>query len=274
MMNSIRQPVVAGLFYPSDADILRADIQNLISAVEVKSIPSNIFGIVSPHAGYIYSGATAAYGFNLLRGKNYNKVIIISPSHREYFPGVSIFSGDAYKTPLGTVEVDKEFSKRLIDGSKTIFFGMEGHRQEHSIEVQIPFLQTVLTNFKIIPIVMGDQSKVYVDDLADQIAKTVDDETVIIASSDLSHFYSKKKAFELDTVVAKHISDFDYDNFQYDLDKRKCEACGGGPIVVLMKAAAKLHKNNSIILNRSDSGDVIGDHSEVVGYISAAIYGD
>lgn len=274
MMNNIRQPAVAGLFYASDTDMLRADIQNLLAAAESKHVLTNIFGIVSPHAGYIYSGETAAYGFNLLRGKNYRKVVIISPSHREYFSGISIFNGDGYKTPLGIVEVDKELAQKIIEGSKTIFFGMEGHRQEHAVEVQIPFLQTVLTNFKIIPIVMGDQSKVYVDDLADQIAKTVDNETVIIASSDLSHFYSKKKAFELDTIVAKHISDFDYDNFQDDLDKRICEACGGGPIVVLMKAAAKLHKNKSIILNRSDSGDVSGDHSEVVGYLSAVIYGD
>lgn len=273
-MNSIRQPAVAGLFYPSDAHKLRTDVKNMLLSSESDLDISRVFGIVSPHAGYIYSGGTAAFGFNLLKNKKYNKVIIISPSHREYFPGNSIYNGDAYQTPLGLVNIDKELAQKIAEGSKTVFLGMEGHRQEHAIEVQIPFLQTVLTDFKIVPIVMGDQTKAYVDDLASQIAKAVDDDTVVVASSDLSHFYSKQKAFQLDSIVAKHISNFDYDKLQSDLDTRKCEACGGGPIVVLMKAASLLDKNKSMVLNRSDSGDVSGDDSEVVGYLSAAIYGD
>ena len=273
-MNSIRKPAVAGLFYPSDANKLSTDIENMLAASEGDLNISQVFGIVSPHAGYVYSGGTAAYGYNLLKNKNYRKVIIISPSHREYFPGSSIYNGDSYQTPLGVVDVDKEIAQKIVEGSKTIFLGMEGHRQEHAVEVQIPFLQMILKDFKIVPIVMGDQGRVSVDDLADQIAKAVDNETVIVASSDLSHFYSKKKAFELDSIVAKHISDFDYEQLQDDLDSRKCEACGGGPIVVLMKAASKLHKNKSMLLHRSDSGDVSGDNSEVVGYLSAAIYGD
>lgn len=274
IMNNIRQPAVAGLFYPSDSNELRAEIQNMLAYAETKPVDAKIFGIISPHAGYIYSGRTAAYGFNLLKNKNYNKVIIISPSHREYFSGSSIYNGNAYKTPLGVVEVDKELAKKIIEGSKSIFFGMEGHRQEHAIEVQIPFLQTVLKDFKIVPIVMGDQGKVFVDELAEQISKAVDEETVIVASSDLSHFYTKQKAFELDSVVAKHISNFNFEKLQDDLEHRKCEACGGGPIVVLMKTADLLDKKKSILLNRSDSGDVSGDNSEVVGYLSAAIYGD
>ena len=273
-MNNIRPPAVAGLFYPSDSYKLRTDINNMLSTVESKPFAKHIVGIVSPHAGYVYSGKTAAYGFNLLKNKNYDKVIIISPSHREYFAGASIFNGDAYETPLGVVEIDKELAQKIIEGSKTIFFGMEGHRQEHAIEVQIPFLQTVLTDFKIVPIVMGDQGEVFVDDLANQIAKAVDDKTLIVASSDLSHFYSKQKAFELDSIVAKHISDFDYEKLQNDLNSRKCEACGGGPIVVLMKVAGLLNKKKSMLLHRSDSGDVSGDNSEVVGYLSAAIFGD
>jgi len=273
-MNNIRPPAVAGLFYPSDSYKLRTDINNMLSMVESKPFAKHIIGIVSPHAGYVYSGKTAAYGFNLLKNKNYDKVIIISPSHREYFTGASIFNGDAYETPLGVVEIDKELAQKIIEGSKTIFFGMEGHREEHAIEVQIPFLQTVLTDFKIVPIVMGDQGEVFVDDLANQIAKAVDDKTLIVASSDLSHFYSKQKAFELDSIVAKHISDFDYEKLQNDLNSRKCEACGGGPIVVLMKAAGLLNKKKSMLLHRSDSGDVSGDNSEVVGYLSATIFGD
>jgi AmmeMemoRadiSam system protein B len=273
-MNSVRQPAVAGLFYPSDSFKLRTEINNMLSGIESKPFTKKIVGIVSPHAGYIYSGQTAAYGFSLLKDKDYKKVIIISPSHREYFPGVSIYNGDAYKTPLGAVEVDKVLAKRIVDGSKIVFFGIEGHKQEHAVEVQIPFLQVVLKQFRIVPIVMGDQGKPYIDDLAQQVANAVAEDTLIVASSDLSHFYSKDKASELDSLAAQDISDFNYDKFVSDLEKGKCEACGGGPIAVLMKAAAMLHKNKSMLLNRSDSGDVSGDNSEVVGYLSAVIYGD
>lgn len=271
-MKNIRQPAVAGLFYPSNSSELRNDILSLLSSAENETVPANVFGIVSPHAGYIYSGHTAAFGFNLLKERNIDKVIIISPSHREYFPGISVYDGDAYQTPLGVVDVDKELAGKIVEGSKSIFFGREGHRQEHAVEVQIPFLQMVLNDFKIVPIVMGDQNKVFVNELANQISKAVDDKTVVIASSDLSHFYPKDKAYELDSIVAKHISEFDYEKLQNDLDTRKCEACGGGPIVALMRSAALLGKKKSLILNRSDSGDVSGDNSEVVGYLSAAIY--
>lgn len=271
-MNTVRQPAVAGLFYPANSERLRMDIQSMLSAVKTKQLPSKVFGIISPHAGYIYSGTTAAYGYSLLKGSNFKKVIIISPSHREYFSGASIYNGDAYKTPLGVVEIEKELAQKIVDESKSIFWGMEGHRQEHAIEVQIPFLQLVLDDFKIVPIVMGDQGKIFVDDLAEQIAKAVDAETVIVASSDLSHFHSKKKAFDLDSIAAKHVSSMNYEGLQSDLDNRKCEACGGGPMVVLMKAAFLLNKRKSVLLDRSDSGDVSGDNSEVVGYLSAAIY--
>lgn len=273
-MNGIRQPAVAGLFYPEDLFKLRNEVQALLSQTEPEINFPNIFGIVSPHAGYIYSGRTAAFGFNLLKNKGFEKVVIISPSHREYFAGASIYTGDAYKTPLGTVEIDKELAQKIVAGSKTISFGIEGHRQEHAVEVQIPFLQLVLNNFKIVPIVMGDQGKVFVDDLAMQIANAVDGKTVIVASSDLSHFYNKQQADKLDSIIEERIAAFDWENLQYDLDTKKCEACGGGPIVVLMKAAALLGKKKSIILNRSDSGDVSGDNAEVVGYLSAVIYGN
>ena len=271
-MNNVRQPAVAGLFYEANPQKLREHINDLLSTAESKKINNKIFGIVSPHAGYIYSGLTAAYGFNLLKGKDYTKVVIVSPSHREYFAGSSIFNGDAYQTPLGTVEIDKDLAQKIVGGSRTISFGLKGHGQEHAIEVQLPFLQSVLSEFKIVPIVMGDQSKIFVNELAEQIASAADEKTIVIASSDLSHFYPKKKAYELDSIVAQNIIDFNYKKLQGDLDNRICEACGGGPIVVLMRASALLNKKNSMLLNRSDSGDVSGDNSEVVGYLSAVVF--
>jgi hypothetical protein len=121
---------------------------------------------------------------------------------------------------------------------------------------------------------MGDQAKLFVDELAERLTKIIDEETVIVASSDLSHYHSKKKADELDSIIESSIRDFDYDNLQKYLDTGICEACGGGPIIAMMKAAALKNKQNSIVLNRSDSGDTTGDFNEVVGYLSAVVYGE
>lgn len=273
-MSYIRPPQVAGYFYPSDPEKLRKDIRLLLDVTKAKEKVNNIFGIVSPHAGYVYSGKTAAYAYNLLIGKKYKRVVIISPSHSEYFPGISIFEGDAYETPLGMLQVDKEFINKLQTDDGVIFQGFEGHRREHALEVQLPFLQSVLEEFKIVPVVMGDQSKKNIDTLAKKLAEVADDATLIVASSDMSHFYSKSKADKLDSVVEKRVREFNFESLQNDLDTRNCEACGGGPIVVLMKAAKLKNITHSMVLHRSDSGDVTGDNDEVVGYLSAVVYGD
>lgn len=268
----IRHQQVAGYFYPAEKDKLQNEISLLLKVAKQERTFNKIFGIVSPHAGYVYSGRTAAYVYKLLENKNYDSVIVISPSHSEYFPGISIYDGDAYETPLGIVEIDQEISSKLVENSKLIFRGIQGHRSEHALEVQIPFLQSVLKNFKIVPIVMGDQSKMFVDHLAKKIAEVVNDKILVVASSDMSHFYNSEDANRLDSVVEKRINDFDFEQLQKDLDDRKCEACGGGPITALMKAAALRNINKSVVINRSDSGDVTGDKSEVVGYLSAVIY--
>ena len=270
----IRHQQVAGYFYPAEKDKLQKDIALMLQAARSEKSFKKIFGIVSPHAGYIYSGKTAAFVYNLLKDKTYKTVIVISPSHAEYFPGISIYDGEAYETPLGLVEIDQQMVNKLVENSKIVFRGIQGHRKEHALEVQIPFLQSVLKDFKIVPIVMGDQSKMFVDELAEKISKFVDDETLVVASSDMSHFYSSDEADRLDSVVEKRINDFDFDQLLLDLDDHECEACGGGPIVAMMKAASLKSITNSLVINRSDSGDITGDKSEVVGYLSAVVYQD
>jgi len=173
---------------------------------------------------------------------------------------------------MGIVEVDKELRNKFIAESKNIFTGLAGHRAEHALEVQLPFLQFLYPDIKILPIVIGDQSKVFVDELAEKLAEVYDENTLIVASSDLSHFYTREQANKLDSIVAERITAFEYDKLQTDLEKRNCEACGGGAIVALMKAAAKHNKTNAKVIHRSDSGDTTGDTSEVVGYLSAVVY--
>ncbi|MGE5353287.1 MAG: AmmeMemoRadiSam system protein B [Acidobacteriota bacterium] len=271
-METVRPPAVAGMFYPADEKKLKDEIRFLLDAAGSEETPGNVTAIVVPHAGYIYSGRTAAYAYNMIRNKNYETVVVISPSHREYFPGVSVYGGDAYRTPLGVIPVNKTMREELTRDAKLIFQGFEGHRQEHALEVQLPFLQMVLKNFSILPIVIGDQKEEFLNELSDRLSKVVNDKTLIVASSDLSHFHSKMEADRLDSIVEKRIRQFDYKTLLRDLHNNNCEACGGGPIVAAMRTADLLNVRNVKVLNRSDSGDVTGDNSEVVGYLSAVIY--
>jgi len=271
-MQAIREPSVAGMFYPAGENQLREQLELLFDVASNEKKYMNVFGLIAPHAGYIYSGKTAAYGYNAISNNNYKKAIVISPSHREYFPGISVYDGDAYKTPLGIVEIDKELRENFTKESKTIFSGTEGHKAEHALEVHLPFLQFLYPSIQILPIVIGDQSKPFIHELSEKLVKVYDENTIIVSSSDLSHFYSREKANELDSTIANRISAFEFDELQTDLEKRNCEACGGGGIVAMMQAASKLNKTNSKIIDRSDSADTSGDTSEVVGYLSAIIY--
>lgn len=271
-MSNFREPAVAGVFYPDKKE----DLQNVISLFLESYTPlenfENIFGIIAPHAGYMYSGKTAAYAYNTIKNKNIKKVIIVSPSHREYFQAISVYPGAGYNTPLGDVKIDKTLRNALIADNKFIKPMINGHKQEHSLEVHLPFLQSVLSDFEIVPLVIGDQKRVYIDALAETLAKFYNEETLIVASTDLSHFHSREKATELDKLVISSVASFNYDKLQLDLETKNCEACGGGGVVALLKAAEIAGFNNASILNYSDSGDVSNDLNEVVGYFSAVIH--
>ncbi len=271
-MNLIRKPAVAGLFYPDNEKDLRNNIVNLMNKARSEFETKNILGIISPHAGYIYSGYSAAHGFNALKQKKFNTAVILSPSHSEYFPGISVYSGDAYQTPFGLIPININKRKILSAGNEEIFEGIEGHRKEHAVEVQLPFLQVINKEFDIVPVVIGDQSKKYIDIVADKLVDIIDDKTIVVASSDLSHFYDKATADKLDSIVQSRIENFEFDELQSDLEKNKCEACGGGAIVALMKSAYQVNFRKSKILSRTDSGDFSGDNRRVVGYLSAVVY--
>ncbi len=272
-MEEVRTPAVAGLFYPGDKEHLERTVTELL----VENIPhgnyENVIGVVAPHAGYPYSGKSAAYAYNVLKDLEFNKAIIISPSHREYFEGCSIYCGDAFRTPLGDVPIAKELKDNIIKNGKYIIEGYTGHREEHAIEVHLPFLQMIKRGVEIVPIVMGDQRGPFVNDLATAILEAYDSETIIIASSDLSHFHSKEIAGMMDSLIMKRVSDFDYEKLLEDLAERNSEACGGGAIAVLMKVADFLGRRKTDILSYTDSSEVTGDDSGVVGYMSAVFYG-
>jgi AmmeMemoRadiSam system protein B len=260
------------MFYPSSPSKLKDQITQFLDETKSMEEFSPLAGIVVPHAGYQYSGRTAAYAYNTIK-KACHTVIILSPSHREYFPGISIYGGDAYKTPLGSAPINKLIRERIIFNSRNIFEGTDGHRNEHAVEVQIPFLQVVLHDFTIVPIVIGDQRRSFLDELAYKLSDVMDENTIMVASSDLSHFFPREAADKLDKRIEDRINNFDYDGLMKELESSQCEACGGGAIVSMMKAADLRQIKKSKVLARTNSGDMTGDYSEVVGYLSAVVYG-
>ncbi len=270
-MNQIRNAAVAGMFYPGSENQLRKEITFMLEDAADYGEYKGIAGIVVPHAGYVYSGRTAAAAFKLLK-KKYNRFIVISPSHREYFPGINIYPGAAYSTPFGEIAIDEELREQLLSGSDLIKLNSAGHNQEHAVEVILPFIQHLFPEAEFVPVVIGDQSVEYIYGLADALAPLLGEDVMVVVSSDLSHFYNAETAAYLDGIVENHINLFNYSGLFEDLTNRKCEACGGGGIVSLMKAAESRGINKARVIERIDSGRASGDRSEVVGYLSAVIY--
>jgi MEMO1 family protein len=271
-MNTLRKSVIAGSWYPGNSSILRRDIENYFSSVPGLELEGDVVGVIAPHAGYIYSGQVAAYAYNLVCGKKYDAVIVVGPSHRVAFHGVSIFSKGGYETPLGIVSVAEELAEEIKILSKTVTDIPEAHLQEHSVEIQLPFLQVALGDFSFIPLVMGDQGAKTCTELARAIYEAAHGKRIlIVGSSDLSHFYNYNTAKKLDAVVLRHLKDNDASGLLESLENGTAEACGGGPIVVAMLVSQMMNANKAHLLKYANSGDVTGDKSSVVGY-AAAVY--
>ncbi len=278
----IRKPAYADPirgFYTSDPVKLTKEIADFYNKAKIEEIPGKIVALISPHAGYFYSGQVAAYGYKTLEGLKYRTVVVISPSHAAYFQGASVYNGKAYQTPLGTISVDKELALELSKMDNRIHLSDVGHtssgtRAEHSLEVQLPFLQVVLGKFNLIPIVLGpDDSYETYEALGKALGKVLKDkDALIVASSDLSHFHPYAEAVKLDSVVIKDVNSFNPEALFEDLSSDRCEACGGGPIIATIIAAKELGADQSKVVKYANSGDVTGDKSQVVGYMSAVFY--
>jgi AmmeMemoRadiSam system protein B/AmmeMemoRadiSam system protein A len=273
-MKEIREPALAGSWYPGDPEILSRDVKRYLENAKKEKVDGEIVALVSPHAGYMYSGQVAAYAYKLIEGKSFDTVVVVGPSHRFPFKGASLWDRGGFRTPLGVVPVDDELSKKLMEKRKEIRFIPEAHNQENSLELQIPFLQTVLKSFKLVPIAMEpDWSWETCQYLASAIAETVKEKRVLlVASTDLSHFYTYNIAVELDKIFLNHIERFDVEGLNRDLKNNRTEACGGGPVVTIMLAAKMLGANHGKVLKYANSGDVTGDRSRVVGYAAAVFY--
>jgi len=272
-----RQPAVAGAFYPADPKELARMVDGFISQAKVPQI-EGLIAVVAPHAGYVFSGPVASYSYALLKNRKVDRVVVIAPSHYEAFSFTSIYNGTAYSTPLGTIPVDHEFAAKLGHMGSGLKLSDRGHavsegRREHAVEVQLPFLQRTLEQFKLVPIVMGDQSYAACRTLGLALAKLMKgSETIIVASSDLSHYHPYDEAVKIDHKTLKAITEWDYLSMSHNFESRIWEACGGGPIIAAMIASERLGANQAKVLKYANSGDTTGDKFRVVGYAAVAFY--
>ena len=254
----IRRAAVSGTFYPSSPGELKALITSYIDQAPYLNLPE-IHGIVCPHAGYIYSGPVAGYSYKQLSDQ-YDTVIIMGPSHYVWFKGASIPDCTHYETPLGLVRI----SEKVNELKNPIFVTVaEAHTKEHCIEVQLPFLQSVLTDFEVIPLVLGDVNP---EELASALEPYIDERTLVIASSDLSHYYPYEKAVTRDQNCTEAVPGLDFEKIQ------SCEACGIRAVLTLMHLAREQGWQGKL-LDYRNSGDTAGGKDRVVGYMAAAYYG-
>ncbi len=273
---AVRKPTVAGKFYPDTPEVLRQTVDDLLAQTHLTYVPQDLVALISPHAGYMYSGSVAAHAYKLLQGRAPRPVVVIAPSHFERFPFISIFTGRAYLTPLGEIPIAQSFAERLLQSHKLFASSWRGHRDsgsrtEHALEVQLPFLQRALPGCELLPIVMGEQSWEACEVLAQSLAALAAEHSLLlIASSDLSHYHNAAEAQSLDQVCTDLLRAREPKKLFEAFKQHECEACGAGPIVALMLAALQLHSDEINILSYDHSGTISGDLDYVVGYLAAS----
>jgi AmmeMemoRadiSam system protein B len=269
----IREPVVAGQFYPDG----KKELKNMIkSCFEHKlgpgtySIESNerIFGVVCPHAGYVYSGPTACHSYKSIANQNPELAIIIGPNHFGVGKDVATMIDAHWQTPLGMIQVDSESAKQVAGISKFIEIDEYSHSQDHSLEVQVPMLQEILSNdFQILPIILRSQDMETAIDVGNAVAEIAKKKnSIIIASSDFTHYEENSFAHQQDKALIEPILEMDVERFYQVLNERRVTACGYGAMASAMIACKNLGAKKGKLLSYATSGDVSGDTESVVGY--------
>jgi AmmeMemoRadiSam system protein B len=263
----LRQASVAGQFYPEDKQDLEKTVDGLLAGTGPVKVGGEIFGLLLPHAGFIYSGQVSAYGFKAVAGKKFDTVIIIGDSHYERFNGVSVWAEGEWQTPLGKISVDEELAKKIMLGSERFFRRDSAHLWEHSIEVQLPFLQRTIDNFKILPIIFGSEDEDW-RTLASLIVDNLKGRKVlIIASADLSHYLAYDKAVQVDGSTLKRVLALEFEDLNI---------CAIDSAKTMIEITRRL-QGKAELLKYANSGDRVpagrvGDKTKVVGYGAVAFY--
>ena len=265
----IRKPAVAGQFYPASSDQLKSMIEQL---VDDKAAKEDVIGLVSPHAGYIYSGAVAGATISKIKFKD--TFIIMGPNHTGTGKPFSIMTNGAWKTPLGEVEIDSELGKQILATSRHLEEDHIAHQYEHSIEVQLPFLQHFKKDIRFVPILFAHSTAATYKEIGREIAQAVRDlnqEVVIIASSDMTHYESQESAQRKDNQAIEAILDLNEDELLKRVAELDISMCGYAPTVSLISAARELGATGAELVRYQTSGDTTGDYSSVVGYAGIII---
>lgn len=279
----IRTEAVAGQFYPRDKKELENIIEGFLNNVNPPQTEGEIIALILPHAGYQFSGQVAAFGFKKLINEDIDTVLLIGNSHYETFEGISVFADGFFQTPLGRIEIDRELAEAIIKENEKISFKESPHLKEHSLEVQLPFLQKILKNFKIVPILFGNSDPKDYQLLADAILKNIKGKNVLlIASSDLSHYPSYENAKIADKKTIEAILTGNIENLEktiFELEQQKVPnaltfACGLDAIKTVMQVAKELNAKEIKLLKYSNSGDITNDHFQVVGYSAIGFFGE
>jgi len=276
-LTDLRPSPGAGQWYPGSAGLLSSSVDGYIDAAKLPAIEGKVIALVAPHAGHIYSGPVAGYAFAAARGLSPELVAVVSPMHQPYAQPLLTSGHDAYQTPLGCLPIDQQAVSKVDELLKVeLGFGLSPVRDdsEHSLEIELPFLQRALDGeFRLLPVMARDQSRRVTHALGRALAHTLaEQDSLIVASTDLSHFYSQGTARELDGEMLRLLENFDPEGFLQAEEKGVGFACGRGAVAAVLWAAKELGANQVKILHYATSGDVSGDYHRVVGYGAAVIY--
>lgn len=270
----VKEADLAGSWYPADKAELAGMLNGYLKAANPPKVEGDIFAIISPHAGYQFSGPVAAYGFKAAQYKSIKTVILIGFSHRQRFSGISVYNKGAIRTPLGDIQIDERLANEIISENPRIVFNPSLFDEENSVELEIPFIQIAFKDARVVPIVFGTQAFDDAVILADALAKALKDRSdyLIIASTDLSHYHPYDKACETDKHTISLLEKMDARGLYDEATLGMSELCGFMPVSAVLLTAEKLGFSNIKILRYANSGDTFGDKNRVVGYVSAAIY--
>lgn len=267
---------MAGTWYPGTAPALAGAVDAYLAPVNDR-VDGDVVAVIAPHAGLIYSGPVAAHAYALLRQRSFDVAVIVGPSHFVPFHGVAMYPSGGFATPIGVAAVDEACADAIAAASPVVHADTAVHGREHSLEMQLPFVQRLAPDLPIVPLLIGRQTAETARALGDALGSTLRGRrALLVASSDLSHYENADTAHRLDAVIIDCVSRMDVDGLQHVLDIRPEHACGGGAMVAVLRAATLLGATAARILRYGDSGDVSGDKSSVVGYLAAALgrFGD
>lgn len=287
-MRTIRRSILSGSWYPGDAGRLKSDISHFESKSKNTLVDMNqLLGFIVPHAGYFYSGKAAVAAYKLLQKREYKTVIILAPSHSSYFNGVSCSSYGFYETPLGKVEVNNALADSLKGSSSLFIYNETAENYEHSAEIHLPFLQYYLRDFQILPLLIGNVSKKEIPEIAESIINIMDKDTLVVASSDFTHYgyrfgYTpfdkcgntdiiREKISKLDNDHIDFIIKFDYPGFLKLKEETGATICGYMPISIITALFVKGNTHASLA-DYYMSGDITGEYDQTVSYATIIFY--